>query len=688
MPSRTAGATIAGFLSLLYRSGGPTGGGGSAFAGVRVGVQAFSNPSTYCAGRASSRAHLPRPPPHNHPRRSFTTLASTMDDADDSELDRFATHTSVDYHHLSPSNAAAVRQALLDWYRPNRRKLPWRGDPPPYDGSTAGINGGNGKQAKKAEQKTADEKQPSISKYFAAKKATAPKRENGDNDANDDTSSTLARAASSSAASDQESNDAASPQTISAYGTWVSEIMLQQTRVEAVIPYYLKWMQSFPTVHDLAAATEEQVNSHWAGLGFYRRARMLHSGARMVVDKYGGELPQTVDELMTIDGIGRYTASAISSIAHGQCVPVVDGNVCRVLARLTGVANHIKAPVFKDRLGWTLAQQIVEAGDGRHAGEVNQALMELGATYCAPNGSGIDERDPLMTFYRSTRIGREVAGRMKTMESVDMDEFVSVTSVARGQNGCKLCDLEGISTVLLDISQALESSESRGDDASAIIGHAAFPTAPPKKAKGEEVLALAALRCYMTDETGDGVVEKWLMVKRPKSGLLANQWEFPSPCVWNSADAKKEKKSSATAEKKSKKRKEEQQLSDVPIIDLAVRRDALNSFLSKIHPSLVSDRFDICKPIEHIFSHVRHSYCIEHGEITLADAGCLVSGSMFTPDGREVRFMSEEDMKNVGITSGVKKVLKAVKGSQETTRVRAQPPSSSSARGKKQKTKK
>ena len=690
MPSRTAGATIAGFLSLLYRSGGPTGSSGSTsiFSGVRVGVQAFSNPSTSCAVRASRRAHLPRPPPHNHPRRSFTTLASAMEDtADNSELDRFATHTSVDYHHLSPSDAAAVRQALLDWYRPNRRKLPWRGDPPPYDGSTAGINGGNGTQTKKAKKKTADEKQPSISKYFA-KKATAPKRENDDDDANDDTSSTLATAASSSAASDHEYNDAASPQTISAYGTWVSEIMLQQTRVEAVIPYYLKWMQSFPTVHDLAAATEEQVNSHWAGLGFYRRARMLHSGARLVVDRYGGELPQTVEALMTIDGIGRYTASAISSIAHGQCVPVVDGNVCRVLARLTGVANHIKAPIFKDKLGWTLAQQIVEAGDGRHAGEVNQALMELGATYCAPNGSGVDERDPLRTFYRSTRIGREMAGRLETMESMDMDEFLSVTNAARGQNGCKLCDPEGISTVLLDISQALESSESRGDDASAIIGHAAFPTAPPKKAKREEVLALAALRCLMTDETGDGVVEKWLMVKRPKSGLLANQWEFPSSCVWNSADAKKEKKSSATAGKKSNKKKDEQQPADVPIIDPAVRQNALNSFLSQIHASLVSDRFDICKPIEHIFSHVRHSYCIEHGDIAEADAGSLVSVSMFTPDGREVRFMSEEDMKNVGITSGVKKVLKAVKRSQETTRVRAQPPSSSSARGKKQKTKK
>lgn len=596
-----------------------------------------------------------------------------------SELDQFATHTSVDYHHLSPSDAAAIRQALLDWYRPNRRKLPWRGDPPPYDGSTAGINVGNGKTAngsKKAAGKkkgAKDEKQPTISRFFAAKtgakKVSATKQEHGEGDTSS-TSSTTATTSSSSVSSTStiRSDNALPPQQISAYGTWVSEIMLQQTRVEAVIPYYLKWMQSFPTVHDLANATEEQVNSHWAGLGFYRRARMLHSGAKKIVDKYDGELPKTVDELMTIDGIGRYTASAISSIAHDQCVPVVDGNVCRVLARLTGVANHIKAPIFKDKLGWDLAKQIVEAGDGQHAGEVNQALMELGATYCAPNGSGIDERDPLKEFYRSTRIGREMANRLQEAESMDIDEFVSVTNAARGKEGCKLCDPEAISTVLFDISQALESSESRSGDLSASMGHAAFPTAPPKKAKREEVLVLAALRCVMADEDGNGKVEKWLMVKRPKSGLLANQWEFPSCCVWNSADAKKEKKDGASSAKKSKKKGDKQPI-DIPTIDLAIRKDALDSFLCEIESSLVLDRTNIRDSIEHIFSHVRHTYHIEYSEVVENGCGTLANASAFTSDGREVRFMSEDDMKSVGITSGVKKVLKAVKASGTDSRM-------------------
>jgi len=613
------------------------------------------------------------------------------------ELDQFATHTSVDYHHLPPAEAAAIRRALLDWYRIHRRKLPWRGDPPPYDGSTAGINGGNGannggpanggnKKRTQKKKSAKDATQPSISKYFAAAKAAPSTKQETKQD--DDNGSITA------SASDTTASSAAAAETVSAYGIWVSEIMLQQTRVEAVIPYYLKWMQSFPTVHDLANATEEQVNAHWAGLGFYRRARMLHAGARTVVDRYGGELPPTVEELMTIDGIGPYTAGAISSIAHGQCVPVVDGNVCRVLARLTGVANHIKASIFKDKLGWDLARQIVQAGDGRHAGEVNQALMELGATYCAPNGSGVDERDPLRDFYRSTRIGREVAVRWQDGSSLDMDEFVSVTNAARGKEVCPLCDPEGISTVLFDISQALESNESRNDDdASAMMGHAAFPTAPPKKAKREEVLALAALRCVMTDDDGGDKVEKWLMVKRPKSGLLANQWEFPSSCVWNSADAKKDKKVGASTTKKGGK-KDGQQGADIPFIDEVTRQGAIDSFLSEIQPSLVSDRTNICAPIEHIFSHVRHSYYVECGDIVESNSGALANSSAFTSDGREVRFMSEDDMRTVGITSGVKKILKAVKSShasdgaagKKATRKGA--PRASPSRGKRQKTKK
>ena len=167
--------------------------------------------------------------------------------------------------------------------------------------------------------------------------------------------------------------------------------------------------QIFPTVQDLAAADPETVNAMWAGLGFYRRARLLQSAAVVVTNDLEGVLPDTVEGLLLLPGIGPYTASAIASIACNVTVPVVDGNVCRVLSRLKGIANHIKAPKFKDVWGWTLAKQIVEAGDGSCAGQVNQALMELGATYCAPSGTGMEDGDPLRDYYWSTRLGREVA---------------------------------------------------------------------------------------------------------------------------------------------------------------------------------------------------------------------------------------------------------------------------------------
>ena len=122
--------------------------------------------------------------------------------------------------------------------------------------------------------------------------------------------------------------------TVSAYGIWVSEIMLQQTRVETVIPYWRRWMERFPTIEVLARATPDEVNALWAGLGYYRRAQQLLKGAQSVVGTFDGKIPDTAEELKRIPGIGPYTAGAISSIAFGKAEPLVDGNVIRVLSRL------------------------------------------------------------------------------------------------------------------------------------------------------------------------------------------------------------------------------------------------------------------------------------------------------------------------------------------------------------------
>jgi A/G-specific adenine glycosylase len=152
------------------------------------------------------------------------------------------------------------------------------------------------------------------------------------------------------------------------YRVWVSEVMLQQTRMEVVLPYFAKFVKRFPTLRALAKASEEEVLAAWSGLGYYRRARMLHAAARAAE----GVVPRTVGELMALPGVGRYTAGAIASIAFNERAPIVDGNVARVLARIFGDEED----------PWTRAEALVQAcGKPR---DLNQGLMELGALICTP----------------------------------------------------------------------------------------------------------------------------------------------------------------------------------------------------------------------------------------------------------------------------------------------------------------
>ncbi|MDF1563551.1 MAG: A/G-specific adenine glycosylase [Deltaproteobacteria bacterium] len=165
------------------------------------------------------------------------------------------------------------------------------------------------------------------------------------------------------------------------YRVWVSEIMLQQTQVKTVVPYYLRWLERFPTLEALAGAREEAVLEAWAGLGYYRRARNLHRAARQVLEEQGGRLPRSAEALQALPGIGRYSAGAIASLAFGERSPIVDGNVARVLARLEGLAGDPRRPPLEPRL-WALAGELVEAAG--HPGRLNEALMELGALVCTP----------------------------------------------------------------------------------------------------------------------------------------------------------------------------------------------------------------------------------------------------------------------------------------------------------------
>lgn len=554
-------------------------------------------------------------------------------------LDAWRKHDSLDFHYFTPTEARRLRQALLAWYTVHRRKLPWRGDAPPWEGST--VDFGKKQQAKTKTASRQPQSQKTMKDFFDV---TPPK-----------TSSTSSspRADDAPQSCPSSADDAGLPTfPVTPYGVWVSEVMLQQTRVEAVIPYWVRWMQAFPTVAHLAAASEDQVNAHFTGLGFYRRARLLHQACQLLVKEHeDGAMPTTVEGLLELPGIGRYTASAIASIAYGVPVPVVDGNVCRVLARLRGIANHVKAPALKDKYGWELAQQLVVDDDGEsHPGDLNQALMELGATYCAPSGSGTDPQDPLVEFYWSTQLGHAYAVH-KQKDTIAT--FTQVVSASGG--GCPICASDSVYQTLASLNTLLDSRLSSTKESFSNVakqcGHAAFPLAPPKQARREQVLAVAVL----SKEDG-----RYLMVKRPKTGLLAGQWEFPAACVWSSEGKTTDGQIAKIAPTERRK-----------ALDGLVAQIFTDDSQTKLVPqSLWQKRSLVEEPLEHIFSHVRHTMWLEEKSMGTKKHDTRLAWTDSTD--REVRWMNQNDMKEVGITSGVKKVLKIVVARQKVKPIKRQ----------------
>jgi A/G-specific adenine glycosylase len=186
------------------------------------------------------------------------------------------------------------------------------------------------------------------------------------------------------------------------YRVWVAEILLQQTRVQAALPYYHRLIQSFPTVTDLAAADEDRVMKLWEGLGYYSRARNLLRAARLIVAEYGGRFPKRADEWRRLPGVGRYTAAAIASIAFGERVAIVDGNAKRVLSRIFDIEDCIDAAKTQ-RVLWSIAEQLVPR---KAPGDFNQALMELGSRVCVPGEPRCDEC-PVRRHCDARAVGRQ-----------------------------------------------------------------------------------------------------------------------------------------------------------------------------------------------------------------------------------------------------------------------------------------
>ena len=184
------------------------------------------------------------------------------------------------------------------------------------------------------------------------------------------------------------------------YAVWVSEVMLQQTRVEAVIPYFTRWMVRFPNIQALSKASLQEVLAIWEGLGYYGRARNLHKTAQIVIQEFHGHLPGEVAQLRKLPGIGRYTAGAIASIAFGKDEPALDGNIRRVIARYFDVSNDAHSTEGKREL-WMLAAKNLPKGQ---AGSYNQAMMDLGASLCTPKSPDCTHC-PLRTGCQANALG-------------------------------------------------------------------------------------------------------------------------------------------------------------------------------------------------------------------------------------------------------------------------------------------
>lgn len=220
------------------------------------------------------------------------------------------------------------------------------------------------------------------------------------------------------------------------YRVWIAEIMLQQTRVDTVIPYYENWLRLFPTVADLAAASEQDVLKAWEGLGYYSRARSLHRAAIQIMSEYGGELPSDPTALKKLPGIGTYTVGSIASIAFNQAVPALDGNIRRVYSRLFDIADPLRSKESEEKL-WTIAAAMLKgmtAAD--RPGDYLEALMDFGATRCTPSAPTCDDC-PISSHCAALAAGT-VADRPLVVKKPAIPHLTVTAAVIRAPNNTVL----------------------------------------------------------------------------------------------------------------------------------------------------------------------------------------------------------------------------------------------------------
>ncbi|KAL6107791.1 mutyh [Pungitius sinensis] len=382
---------------------------------------------------------------------------------------------------------------------------------------------------------------------------------------------------------------------IRTYAVWVSEIMLQQTQVATVIDYYNKWMKRWPTVRHLSAATLEEVNQMWAGLGYYSRGRRLHEGAQKVVSQLKGQMPRTVDGLLKqLPGVGRYTAAAVGSIALGQVTGAVDGNVVRVLCRLRAIGADSTSAAVTEAL-WRLANTLV---DPERPGDFNQAVMELGARVCSPRGP-VCSQCPVQSHCHAFRTAQGKRGGTpgkpdrKPSTLPDIEDCMS-------SEACPLCPSEPWDEVL---------------------GVQNFPRKPPKKPPRVE----RTLTCVVTRPGGggggggeEGGGDEYLLTRRPSTGLLAGLWEFPGLLQGEKSSSSKDKAA------------------------LCARVSGL------LAGDLTESLFRYAGEVVHVFSHIHQTYVVH--SVRLRDAGAQ------TPS-EKAQWLTRSALQEAAVSTGVKKIL-------------------------------
>ncbi|KAI9139277.1 DNA glycosylase [Paraphysoderma sedebokerense] len=462
-----------------------------------------------------------------------------------------ATHEES-YHEWNPTEIDSIRSKLLTWYDSAKRILPWRKE------ISAEVEGERPQKRQKL--------------------------------------STDARAQR-------------------AYEVWVSEIMLQQTQVSTVIDYYNKWMLKWPTIFDLADANLEEINEVWAGLGYYSRAQRLHEGAKYIVEKFNGKIPEDPTVLeKEVKGIGRYTAGAVTSIAYGKVSELVDGNVIRVFSRMRGIGGDPKHKLVVE-LHWSLAKRIVSPS---RPGDFNQSLMELGATVCTPANPDCGNC-PVKNHciaYIETGV---TTSRIQT-------EIEDLTTT----EACSIC-------------ATYEGGEPVDPPAKEAVGVAKYPRKPKKKKAKEQECNVYIVQISSAEEA-EAANPKYMICQRPKTGLLANLWEFPTIVQDDTNEGNNEIENEEVHSRNCKSKN----------VQSGSEQTLLAELLGIPHISdLLEERIDLGR-IVHLFTHIRQTMHVECYKLNVKTFIDINLSSERCP----TRLVTQEEFWEAAVSTGMKKAMK------------------------------